>query len=377
MSGARSDLANKSPEQVFINALSHADDVASQGMVRLPYIFGAYKDALELYQQIPVAGQSENLLGYYLACRSNFLRYSSAVIADLTKPQLVNDEVKEQLIKHAETVLALRAKCLTASDTLDNRDQAIFQEQVLHLKQDLEIVKAAGHLGYNCINIPKDGNCLFNAIADQLKLNDLVITNPLDDKQHHALRSLAVKHLRVNQECYAGHIPNDTPVNSYTAGLAKSGTWGDHLEIMALVRELMITLVLIRDDKNIIIFKTQHPKAIFYLGYEKNYHFVSLHKKDNSPLHPELAAKIEDAQAMDIGPYVLHAEVKKKVSTVSNSEPQKIVPATSSKKPFSLLALFFKPSSSASTAEDQSKHEKPNKTPTLLTKGSSSSLGPQ
>jgi hypothetical protein len=379
MSGARSDLISKSPEQSFRDALFHANVLANQEGVRLPYIFGAYKNALELYQQISVDGQSEVLLAYYLECRGKFLGHSSLLITDLIKSPSATDVVKEQLIVHAETVLYLRAKYLTASDASETRNQALFQEQILHLKKDLEIVKVAGHWGYNCVNIPKDGNCLFNAIADQLKQNDLVMANPLHDEPHHALRSLAVKHLRANQECYAVHIPNDTTLSSYTAGLACSGTWGDHLEIMALVRELMITLVLIQDDQNIIVFKSQQPKAIFYLGYETNYHFVSLHKQDNSPLHHELATKIENAPVVEIGPYILHTvlEVKKKVSTVSNSEPKKTVPTTAAKKQVSpILAWLFKSSSSVSTAEDKSQQKKPDKLLTILNKGSSSSLGP-
>jgi TPR repeat protein len=148
---------------------------------------------------------------------------------------------------------------------------------------------AAARFGYTCREMPRDGNCFFHGVENQLKYHD-------DFKQysHIALRALANSHIKENRKWY------EQSLMDYKAFLKGSGPGkdADSPQIVALSRALKITIVLVQNHnpENPVIIKQTEAKATVYLGYQYGIHYQSL-VPDSKPLSQtkrvELQKKIE------------------------------------------------------------------------------------
>lgn len=91
-------------------------------------------------------------------------------------------------------------------------------------------------LGLRVRSIPPDGNCLFSAFADQLSGKR---------RCHPRLRQQAVEYLSKHKreiKPFLGDISYSTMLNE----LAESGTYGDHLSIVALARVKHVDVIVHR-----------------------------------------------------------------------------------------------------------------------------------
>jgi hypothetical protein len=79
-------------------------------------------------------------------------------------------------------------------------------------------------LGLKEVEFPNDGNCLFNALADQL------------GGDHTRYRWQAVDHMRKNPEFYKHFVPPKQvpPFELYLREMARGGTRGGETEIFVL-----------------------------------------------------------------------------------------------------------------------------------------------
>jgi hypothetical protein len=133
------------------------------------------------------------------------------------------------------------------------------------------LVAQANTFGFQCQNVPGDGNCFFHAVLDQLKRTD---------SECHAatvedLRERAVQHILDHFVRYEKSIGEDP--NVFMGKIMQGGEWADHLIIQALSRALNITIVIIRSDAaNPIIIRGNDSAKTIYLGYEVGWHYQSL-----------------------------------------------------------------------------------------------------
>ncbi|KAI8464234.1 MAG: hypothetical protein J3K34DRAFT_441192 [Monoraphidium minutum] len=67
-----------------------------------------------------------------------------------------------------------------------------------------------------------DGNCQFRALSDQLYRSP---------DHHGAVRARICQHLAARPDRYSGYVTE--PYGPYVAGMARPGTWGDHVTLQA------------------------------------------------------------------------------------------------------------------------------------------------
>lgn len=75
--------------------------------------------------------------------------------------------------------------------------------------------------------MPADGNCMFHAVADQLRHQ-----RHCDACDASTLRARAVAHMRKNPDVFADFVLEDFP--SYLRRMSRSGTWGDNAVLFAI-----------------------------------------------------------------------------------------------------------------------------------------------
>jgi hypothetical protein len=162
-----------------------------------------------------------------------------------------------------------------------------------------QLIETATKLHLDYYDIPQDGNCLFHAIAHQIKINKITIHKNTLEPMHKALRRLAAEHLLNNQDYYQPSLSNGQTIAQYVKTIGVSKEWADHFEITALVRELNITLVIIQHDANLHIFKTRNNHPVLFVGYEKGMHFASLVKKPEMKIADYVVQTIKAADFVE------------------------------------------------------------------------------
>lgn len=111
--------------------------------------------------------------------------------------------------------------------------------------------------GLKLIEIPGDGNCLFNAIS----LNTAI------DQQE--LRYLAGRQIIADRKRFAQYIPlpEGKNISYYLAELVKEGTWGGQVEIIALMEALERPIYVIGPEgkiRNEVLYADKAPIFIYY-----------------------------------------------------------------------------------------------------------------
>jgi hypothetical protein len=274
--------------QVFIKNFNAADELADR-KGNVFKIAAAYEKACATFLQIPDINtdQDKEMIHNYLDCLDELLTLYEIIINFQIKNNLITDLIET---KHKKTLCE--------------------QNQLLYNSGGIKtcvIEASVANWGFVCEETPMDGNCLFHAIAQQLYANNITVALPNNLAPHLALRELAVNHIRINASYYQKNLSCIT-IAEYVRKISKVGEWGDHFEIAALVRELNITLVLIQNDGDIHVFKTVNNKPVLYLGYDKDFHFMSLTKNTHAAPNPELSLIISAAAFVEMENIQLHLQ---------------------------------------------------------------------
>jgi hypothetical protein len=171
-------------------------------------------------------------------------------------------------------------------ETLDYAD-----DNIVHLTRESALPLIDGrHFGIGPIR--GDGNCLFSAIADQLKRIKYHTGHTAA-----TLRQLAVDYMHDNQKDFAGFMEDDETLKTHIARMSIEGEWGGQPEVMALALALGIQIKLFHNINNSLI---QHGETTapdgettapdgettapaIYLWYNGATHYNSLHNS----LHTE------------------------------------------------------------------------------------------
>jgi hypothetical protein len=165
-------------------------------------------------------------------------------------------------------------------------------------KKKAHNLQEAAHLfGFKCTPIAKDGNCLFEAISQQLI--KILPTQKECHYSHVKLRELAVNYLMKHQEFYENFV-EDHSFASFIHKMGLPGTWAENMALNALAHVLNVTIVVINsDNSDPIVLKKPHAQGIIYLGYEVNAHYQLLSHDSSIMPQKSLNNFIERALVLD------------------------------------------------------------------------------
>jgi len=172
------------------------------------------------------------------------------------------------------------------------------EKEIIDLKKkSTELSSAAQSFGFKCKSIAKNGNCLFEAVSQQLKV---ILPN---QKQHHfshlELRKMAVSYIMKHQEFYENFV-EDHNFASFIHKMGLPGTWGEHIALNALAHILDMTIVVVNSDNSPpVVLKKPNAQGIIYLGYEVNLHYQVLERDLNVVAQHNIQAYIDKADFME------------------------------------------------------------------------------
>ncbi|KAM0948505.1 putative ubiquitinyl hydrolase 1 [Dioscorea sansibarensis] len=130
-------------------------------------------------------------------------------------------------------------------------------------------------LGVKIVQITKDGNCFFRALADQLEGNE---------EQHAKYRHMVVQYILNHREEFEPFIADNVPFDKYCHSMEKHGTWAGHMELQAasLVTGVNICIHRAMSPRWYIRnFQGQEAKMI-HLSYHHGKHYNSVRLREDS-----------------------------------------------------------------------------------------------
>lgn len=146
---------------------------------------------------------------------------------------------------------------------------------------------AAAQYGFEVREIAKDGNCLFRAVADQLR-HHFGIAFRGQPALHTVLRRVAANHIISNVGLYKPFTNAQSlrAVEDMIAKLEQAGEWAGEEALMALSRALQVTIVVIQAHApdNVRVYKpvryhaSPHRTHVVYLHYVNRSHYESLQR---------------------------------------------------------------------------------------------------
>lgn len=155
---------------------------------------------------------------------------------------------------------------------IDQMDAGKTKSELLHnltlFKNDAVFIYQAKLRGYACFEVAGNGDRFFDVIKAQLERLKIAPVTKTAEEWH----SIAVKHVICNYSEY-----KDFMIDGLRPYL-KLDHWADQILILALSRELNVTLAIVQsdDDNPVQIIKPANPIATLTLGYLKDKHYWSL-----------------------------------------------------------------------------------------------------
>lgn len=153
--------------------------------------------------------------------------------------------------------------------------------QSINLDEQLEDVAHA--MGTTVFHVPSDGNCMFSAIVDQLKLlgNFKYTTQSLRHKAVQYLRDNPIHEDGTPLECFLSAESWD----SYLCRMGQENTWGDHLILNGIAellrcRIMVATVTREQTSTNEIEPSYCESEVTLMIGLKGETHFESLRPMD-------------------------------------------------------------------------------------------------
>uniref|UniRef100_A0A061SD52 Otu domain-containing protein n=3 Tax=Tetraselmis sp. GSL018 TaxID=582737 RepID=A0A061SD52_9CHLO len=121
-----------------------------------------------------------------------------------------------------------------------------------------------------------DGNCQFRSLSDQLYRSA---------DYHAGVRKEIVRELRANPRLYKGYVSAD--YRKYCSGMAKDGTWGDHVTLQAAANTfgLQILLITSYEESFVLSIEPKNKKGdrVLYLSFWAEVHYNSVYPASDPP----------------------------------------------------------------------------------------------
>eukprot|EP01112_Ceratiomyxa_fruticulosa_P019784 TRINITY_DN6564_c0_g2_i2.p1 TRINITY_DN6564_c0_g2~~TRINITY_DN6564_c0_g2_i2.p1 ORF type:complete len:290 (+),score=49.64 TRINITY_DN6564_c0_g2_i2:896-1765(+) len=137
-------------------------------------------------------------------------------------------------------------------------------------------------MGFTIKEIPPDGNCLYNAVADQLKI--LGIPSPRD--HHLILRNCAVDYMVNHRDDFEPFISTEEDFEKYCARMRDSSVWGGQIELQALAHALKVPIIVHAADVPDVVMGEEYIKFSnsIHLSYHKHAYALGEHYNSVIPL---------------------------------------------------------------------------------------------
>lgn len=181
-------------------------------------------------------------------------------------------------------------------------------------KASLSLADYSREWGFNCHDVQRDGSCFFHAVFDQLQRNSSPLLLPGDSS--HSLRESAIDYILQHHTEFAGAILGS--VHNFILRAGSKTEWADHHLVHALAQAKKLTIVLLRSDSSVHIFRHPESRATVYLAYDVGTHYQSLVKTRPVASHGELNALIAQTTP---GEWRLYTKMPVKTALLPSSEP--------------------------------------------------------
>lgn len=146
-------------------------------------------------------------------------------------------------------------------------------------------------------DIPPDGHCLFNALADQLETNGIFLQRTSStasggkaEPKYKILRRAATEYMEANREDFEAFMDED--FEGYIAKIRDTAEWGGQLELLAIAKRYRVEIRVLQDDRIENIEPGEEGKekkdvktlwlAYYRHGYGLGEHYNSLRKSEEN-----------------------------------------------------------------------------------------------
>ena len=168
--------------------------------------------------------------------------------------------------------------------------QPLIEAPLTGEEKDIALEELAQKFGYRVVQVPKDGNCQFNAISASLKLTGGA---QFKSYNHQKLRSMVVKYLkkvddivRLYLPAVRPDLPTDSPeqlhksIKKYLKQLEMDGTWGDSISLLTLseIFKVKFNLLMLNTKNFQFVSNDDSFTTIIPLGFIDDYHYTALEK---------------------------------------------------------------------------------------------------
>mmetsp|Transcript_31191 Transcript_31191/g.74135 ORF Transcript_31191/g.74135 Transcript_31191/m.74135 type:complete len:298 (-) Transcript_31191:328-1221(-) len=174
----------------------------------------------------------------------------------------------------AQRLNSLRRDSVIPSTPRINSDPSFWEPHVSEDRQRLLLhLKEFGLCEYE---VAGDGNCQFRSLSDQLYRSA---------DYHAGVRKEIVRELRANPRLYKGYVSAD--YRKYCSGMAKDGTWGDHVTLQAAANTfgLQILLITSYEESFVLSIEPKNKKGdrVLYLSFWAEVHYNSVYPASDPP----------------------------------------------------------------------------------------------
>jgi len=145
------------------------------------------------------------------------------------------------------------------------------------------ILKQLNDESFTIKEIPPDGNCLYNAVADQLAL----IGSPSPRGHHLILRSSAVDYISAHRDEFSPFIISEADdFDSYCAKMRDPAVWGGQIELQALAHALKVPIVVYSGDAPKVTMGEQYTSSSpsLHLSFHKHAYALGEHYNSVVPV---------------------------------------------------------------------------------------------
>ena len=194
---------------------------------------------------------------------------SKALLAKLANLEKIRNEQAAKFHSEKAAIEAAIAESIKKEKKEGAPKQKSFAEQ---------LADKAAEWGLETFDVPRQGNCFFDACLDQLQQRQSALMTEHKITNQSDLRKIASFYLVEHWKDYEGFVEGNA--NVFIEKMIANGTWGEALIMNALASALGCVIVVIRHDNSVPnVIKPFEPQAqarVLIIGYEVGLHYQSL-----------------------------------------------------------------------------------------------------
>eukprot|EP01130_Rhizamoeba_saxonica_P006347 TRINITY_DN252_c0_g1_i1.p1 TRINITY_DN252_c0_g1~~TRINITY_DN252_c0_g1_i1.p1 ORF type:complete len:176 (-),score=33.84 TRINITY_DN252_c0_g1_i1:25-552(-) len=167
-------------------------------------------------------------------------------------------------MKKKEEALALQQRIKEARENPTTQSKSVIELQAINNRL------SAVNMHIN--KIRSDGDCLFNAVLDQLQH---IGRNDLNDQ--HELRVLTSDYMMQHPNDFAPFLYDEhNDLEEYCNKMRDTHCWGGNLELQALSKVLQVNITIYAQD-NVVEFEEENYQNTIHLSFHKHQYVLGEH----------------------------------------------------------------------------------------------------